>query len=359
MVLIRRGSDGWREPAASAFDNEKALQDLVMLSPSLLPGGESLAVVAELSVPNVGFIDLVGVGADGRIVIVECKLRANPEIRREVVGQVLAYASGLWRMPYENFEAAFVARSKTETSLHGAVVSATKINVDEADLQHAIAQNLDAGAFRLIVAVDKITPELRSIVEFLNEHSSDSIEILALELDYARDGDVELLSPIVYGAEAADRKAKAKTSARWTESSFAEEMAARLPQRELELLERLLQHGASDGHHPYYGAGVTPGMSFYYEVAGQPASVWQVYLYSNGARLALSLGSVANRSIPLAWNFVTDLRSDPTMARLLSGLDEATFAKKEPQLRIAELANDDSQGVLLSALDQLITTARQ
>jgi hypothetical protein len=272
---------------------------------------------------------------------------------------VLAYASGLWRMPYENFEAAFVARSKTETSLHGAVVSATKINVDEADLQHAIAQNLDAGAFRLIVAVDKITPELRSIVEFLNEHSSDSIEILALELDYARDGDVELLSPIVYGAEAADRKAKAKTSARWTESSFAEEMAARLPQRELELLERLLQHGASDGHHPYYGAGVTPGMSFYYEVAGQPASVWQVYLYSNGARLALSLGSVANRSIPLAWNFVTDLRSDPTMARLLSGLDEATFAKKEPQLRIAELANDDSQGVLLSALDQLITTARQ
>jgi hypothetical protein len=107
MVLIRRPGSTWHQPATSAYANERELQDLVKRSPSLLPGGEALAIADEFWVPDVGSVDLVGVSAAGDIALVECKLRANPEIRREVVGQVLAYAGGLWRMTCDDFTATF------------------------------------------------------------------------------------------------------------------------------------------------------------------------------------------------------------------------------------------------------------
>jgi hypothetical protein len=55
-----------------------------------------VVAVNELWVPPVRSADVVAVSADARIWIVECKLHSNPEIRRHVVGQILAYAAGLW-----------------------------------------------------------------------------------------------------------------------------------------------------------------------------------------------------------------------------------------------------------------------
>src|SRR5690348_4202607 len=101
-VLVKNSQGVWREPAVTSYENERELQDLVVQSPDLLTG-QALATVDEFWIPDVGSVDIVGVGADGAINIVECKLRANPEIRREVVGQLLAYSGGLWQMPYEQF----------------------------------------------------------------------------------------------------------------------------------------------------------------------------------------------------------------------------------------------------------------
>jgi hypothetical protein len=149
MVLIRRPGSSWAEPATSAFANEKELQDLVKLSPSLLPGGDQLAVVDELWIPDVGSVDLVGVGADGKLVIVECKLRANPQIRREVVGQIFAYAGGLWKMGYDAFASAFTSRAGT--SLVAAVTAASDSEVDEAILREAVGRNLASRVARKLV----------------------------------------------------------------------------------------------------------------------------------------------------------------------------------------------------------------
>src|SRR4051794_32274419 len=110
MVLIRHAGGAWHEPTTSAYANERELQNLVKLSPALLPGADALAVVDEFWVPGIGSADLVGVGALGDITIVECKLKANPEIRREVVGQTFAYAGGLWRMTYDDFALTFANR---------------------------------------------------------------------------------------------------------------------------------------------------------------------------------------------------------------------------------------------------------
>ena len=64
-------------------------------SATLLPDTAPSAVVEEFWIPEAGTVDLLVVDRTGGLTLVECKLRANPEIRREVVGQILAYAGGL------------------------------------------------------------------------------------------------------------------------------------------------------------------------------------------------------------------------------------------------------------------------
>lgn len=57
--------------------------------------------VTRARVPGSGFTDLLAFTADGDIVRVECKLEANTEIKRKVIGQILEYAAFLWQMSYE------------------------------------------------------------------------------------------------------------------------------------------------------------------------------------------------------------------------------------------------------------------
>lgn len=351
MVLIRRPEGKWHEPESSKYDNEKAMQDLVKLSPTLLPGGEELAIVDELSLPGTGFVDLVGVGANGLIVVVECKLRANPEIRREVVGQVFAYAGGLWRMDYDQFDALFTARAGK--GLYESVKAATASELDEGQFRAAVGANLAAGAFRLIVAVDEITSELKTIIEFLNSHTSENVQVLALELQYVKDGDVELLTPIVYGAESTAKKQGAVGN-KWTEESFSEELDRRSSPEAAAYVRKLIQHGRDKGSHFYFGSAVTPGMSCYYMIDGVEASVWQVYLYPGEPTIALSVGGIAGKtSAQRAMAVVNYLRSDPTLIAPLSAIS-AENINKYPNLSAQQLATTPSGDDVLAAIDSLL-----
>lgn len=74
---------------------------------------------------------------------------------------------------------------------------------DEEDFRQGTARCLDVGEFRLVLAVEAIPEELREIVRFLNEHSSSGLEVLALELSYRKDGDLEILDPHTWGEESA------------------------------------------------------------------------------------------------------------------------------------------------------------
>jgi hypothetical protein len=51
------------------------------------------------------FLDLLGVSATGRLVLVECKLWRNPEARREVVAQLFEYAALLSEWTNSDLEA--------------------------------------------------------------------------------------------------------------------------------------------------------------------------------------------------------------------------------------------------------------
>lgn len=207
-LLIRREGGPWTEPEISGHQSEDALQELLASSPDLLPGDETglpLAVARELPV-SAGRIDLVGVDVEGELTLCECKLATNPGIRREVVGQLLEYAGALRGMPFADFADRFEAR--TRTPLIEAVSSIAGEGFDQESFEQQVSENLGSGRFRLVVVVDQISEALQQTVLYLNDHLDGAV--LALELAYLRDGEVEMLVPNVYGAEAVERKRPAR-----------------------------------------------------------------------------------------------------------------------------------------------------
>ena len=215
-LLIRHKGGSWQSPEIEAYENEEMLKHLLRESPQLLPmSTEGSVFVEELAVPQIGFVDLAGVDSDGAITLVECKLGKNPEIRRSIVGQIFAYAAGLWQMEYEDFDSTFTA-ALGEPSLADAVrVRLPEHKVEgwrEDAFRSALSDNLSAGRFTLIIAVDRITDELKRIVPYINTHTIPEVRFIALEVGYVKDGDVEIIRPLTYGQESVAEKQRAGRS---------------------------------------------------------------------------------------------------------------------------------------------------
>ena len=339
-VMVRSGIGSWRQPEVTAYGNERELQALVAASPDLLTG-VPMATVDEFWVPGIGSVDILGVGADGSITIVECKLRANPEIRREVIGQVMAYAGGLWKMPYDEFVSGWQARSNGRALLD-TVVDATEQGIEAEDFRQTVTQHLNDGDFTLIIAVDEITTELKRAVEFLNVATRDEVTVLAMELQYLKDGGLEILIPRTYGVPLGEAKGRTTGSAlKWDAESFGRELAT-LPDGQREALERLLDHGARHGHHPWYGQGKRPGMSYYYRVAGQPVSLFQIYLWPSGNNVTACVGAVNSAKhlgSAQAMEYLGGLRAIPEIAPHVAHLDQDSL-NKYPTIPVTGVLDD-------------------
>lgn len=286
MALLRHGGQGdWREPDTTKYMNEAALQQLLAESPGLLYGVEkdSALVARELFILGTGYLDLAIVHLDGAITLVECKLSSNPEIRREIVGQILAYAAAISRWGVDDLAAAW--RSTTKTDLdESALALATESSVpfEPTNFRYQLAANLAAGRFRLILAVDQATSELRNIVEFLNRRSTDDLEVLGVEFEYIRDGDVEILIPNTFGIESAERKSS--TRIQHTEQEFLTALTSTCSDRVVVAVEHLLEHAR---HMPqfestFWGEGAAPSVTVKLSTPNGPIHPWSFYTATTG-----------------------------------------------------------------------------
>lgn len=83
------------------FDAETALQEALKRNPEVIPVADldlgEVVVVGRETPLLVGAIDLLLLDAEGQVIIVETKLSRNPELRRQVVAQVLDYGASLWK----------------------------------------------------------------------------------------------------------------------------------------------------------------------------------------------------------------------------------------------------------------------
>ncbi|MEO6350885.1 MAG: hypothetical protein ABIP53_09560, partial [Candidatus Limnocylindrales bacterium] len=122
-----------------------------------------------------GYADLVAVDADGRLTVIEIKLRKNAEARRAVVAQILTYAAYLKGSSVEGVEAmlrSHLARIDA-TSIADAVQRTDQSGQFDARVfNDNLAETLVAGAFRLVLVLDEAHSELVQLVGYLESISS-------------------------------------------------------------------------------------------------------------------------------------------------------------------------------------------
>jgi hypothetical protein len=185
-IQFNRGSEG------AAYD-EAWLQRLIMLQPGLLPVGQiepvfinMMPVCIELPM-RAGFVDNLFVTPTGDLALVECKLWRNPEARRQVIAQIIDYASELTSWNYDLLESAIRRARSQDASTSTPVRSLFEIvsaagEMDEVAFHDAVSRNLRRGRVLLLIVGDGIREGLETMTEFLQQHAGLHFTLSIVEL---------------------------------------------------------------------------------------------------------------------------------------------------------------------------------
>lgn len=208
-VAIWRIDDIPEKVPFSTLETEKKLEDVLHKDISVLDDG--LLIVGRQVLTGYGkYIDLLALDAEGDLVVIELKRNKTP---REVVAQLLDYASWVHRLGYESIEAVFAANGE-QSDIQAAFQSCfgrplpEKLNTDH----------------RLIVVSAGLDPESERIIEYLSENFG--VPINAVFFKYFRIGSSEYLTRtwLIDPAEAEIQSANASTSKKvhgvWNQNDF-------------------------------------------------------------------------------------------------------------------------------------------
>lgn len=157
--------------------SEEAIQKLIHEHPSCLPISEidpifvgPVPICMELNTPA-GPIDNFMVTPSGLPVLVECKLWRNPEMRRQVVSQILDYAKELSRWSSSDLQREASRRLGRSGNALLELVREAGHEVNEADFNDALTANLRRGRFLLLIVGDGIREGVEAITEYLQAHA--------------------------------------------------------------------------------------------------------------------------------------------------------------------------------------------
>ncbi len=205
--------------------------------------------------------------------MVECKLASNSERRRMVVGQVIDYAAAIWHDGIERFLDGWTRAGGT----------ALDVTLEPTSFDH-LRRNIAEVRINLCLAVDRIDSDLRRLVEYLNLATRDEITVTALQLSYARDGDVEILIPSIFGAEiASSKKRPASSGTTWTWESFISEIHGDNDRSAAERLYKFL-HGLGEtrGAQDLLWFGARPNGGVFFRPFGLRYAPFQLWINTAG-----------------------------------------------------------------------------
>jgi hypothetical protein len=171
-VIWTEAVAGWEILQPSGFPHEAQLHELIARAPQVLPlSGNPRLIVLGAEVPlGTGFADIVAIEASGRLVVIEVKLAKNPESRRAVVAQILAYASTLYRNSPQQLTgalAASLAKNGFASVVDAVAAADQESSIDPAAFAEALASSMATGDIRLVLVLDSAPPELVGVVGYL------------------------------------------------------------------------------------------------------------------------------------------------------------------------------------------------
>ncbi|MGD9614799.1 MAG: hypothetical protein AB7H90_12865 [Alphaproteobacteria bacterium] len=278
----------------ASFVTENDFQELLSRFPALLSGAQDggptrrwLLLKREMSIPSEEggngrwSLDHLFVDQDGVPTLVEVKRQSDTRLRREVVGQMLDYAANAvvyW--PIDELRDEFITECAKSGKEPGEEIR-DRLDREggEEALFQAIKRNLQSGRIRMLFVADRIPPELRRIVEFLNKQM-DPAEVLALELQQFQGQNLRTIVPVVYGQteEAIERKSSGRPRRQWDRESFLSECTARNGFEAARVAKKIADWMQRTGDGIWFGQGIKDGSIAMMVMAGQqkfyPFSIW-------------------------------------------------------------------------------------
>jgi len=224
----------------SGFDVENNLQQYIYDNPTAIPLYDTkedirLLILAREFATVSGPIDALGIDKEGEIYLIETKLYKNPD-KRTVVGQVLDYGASLWSH-YSDFDN-FINQINQHTqkdfqqNLKQRIYDFYGISEEEIKLLLENAkQNLRQGKFKFVVLMDHLHDQLKDLIIFLNNNSE--FTVYAVELEYYRHKEFEILIPRLFGAEVKKDFGKTTIQAIPTDEEFIQAYSGRPEQNQV------------------------------------------------------------------------------------------------------------------------------
>jgi len=205
---------------------EDALQTLIERQPNIINGRQIdpgaadpprfVLLCREMQVGDWS-LDHLLVDQHGVLTFVEAKLLENPEARRAVIGQILdyaAYASENWSNGrLRQLANAYWQRHNGDVD---AVLRDALGNIDVDSFWNQVESNLAQSKIRLIIVADELQPEVRRVVEFLNQQLR-TIQLFGLEVRCFGEDPNAVVVPFLIGQTQATTAQKGIGSTRnWT-----------------------------------------------------------------------------------------------------------------------------------------------
>jgi hypothetical protein len=316
-IFLERG-DKLVEMNEQPWEAEARLQELLAKYPNLLAGDQMnelaprrwLLISREFGIP--GEVDAAGrwsldhlfLDQDAIPTLVEVKRSTDTRTRREVVGQMLDYASHL----VSNVSAERI-RQKYEDSAPGEPVPGALLapllgdEVDDESYWQRLKDNIAAGKLRLVFVADEFPPELRRIVEFMNRQMQQT-DVFAVEVRQfvSPDGAQRTLVPRLIGKVESKTPTESPRPTVWDWERFESTLAQTHPEL-VGIASQLLRLGADlTGRSVEWGRGRTRGS-------------FTARLVVDGLRLSLfSVYTIAEVSINIGWHSRTLANLDPELS---------------------------------------------
>lgn len=254
----------------SVIEKEAYLQKYIQNNPESIPiyeiDEDKKLFVAKREFPtNAGPIDVLAFDESGEIYVVETKLYKNPD-KRLVIAQVLDYGAALWKH-YNDFNE-FIEILNQETRKIFSLNFQDKLkeffDLDDEQIELALdmfQQNLNEGNIKFVILMDKIGDRLKDLILYVNQNSQ--FDIYAVQIEYYKYEEYEIMIPKVFGAEVKKSIKKSSTSTRiyWNAEGFQNELQklnSNIRFKIMELLDFAKKENCLEG----WGTGKIPAFNF-------------------------------------------------------------------------------------------------
>ena len=371
-IFLLGSDDQLVELVERAYDSERLLQELLESHPALLSGNQVdpgdprrwLLINRETAVPSAvdgggrWSLDHLFIDQDGIPTLIEVKRSTDTRIRREVVGQMLDYAANAvayW--PVQSLQEALRERCNRSGISHDeAVAELLGPNGDSGAFWKSVQTNLQAGRIRLVFVADDLPPELRRVIEFLNEQMNPA-EVLGLEVrQYVGPGVRSLVPRLIGRTEHAQQKKSAAPGGggrQWDETTFFDKLAERFP-TDVATARRIFHWAREKADSFWYGKGEASGSL--YPMFGEGAvSFYPIAIWTYGS-VEIQFQSLQQRPpfdrLALREEFQRRLNAIPGVSIPDDRLN------KRPAIQLSSLRNPEALATFIAAVEWVVNAIR-